>query len=128
MFLCVLRGFAATTSVDVYLDMESGSAGSSVTPGLLNSATHGGGGVWGTFVAPDSAASSLSAMTVTTSFEPLLGTPVMVGADTYTDSETSRGYAFRNSTDRQFASFLRRKTSQGRAQFIRPENLPGTRK
>ena len=33
-----------------------------------------------------------------------------------------------SSTDQQYASFLRRKTSQGRAQFIRPEDLPGTRK
>ena len=105
MFLCVLRGFAVTTSVDVYLDMESGSDNSRVSASLLNSATHGVGGSWGTFVAPDSAASSLSAMTVTTSFEPLLGTPVIVGTNTYTDRGTSHGYAFSNLSNRKFARY-----------------------
>ena len=128
MFLCVLRGFAATTSVDVYLDMESGSDNSTVTAGLLNSATHGGGGVWGAFDFPDSPAASLSTMKVTTDFEPLLGTPVMVGADTYTDRETSRGYAFRNSTDRQFARYTfdvtHPKVSMGC--FVRIGNFDGT--
>lgn len=98
IFLSVLRGVAAT-SVDVYLDMESGSDNSTVTAGLLNSATHGVGGSWTTFP------SSLSAMKVTTGFEPLLGAPVTVGTDSFTDSGTSRGYAFRNSTDREFARY-----------------------
>ena len=37
----------------------------------------------------------------------------------------SSGETADSSTDRQFASFLRRKTSQGRSQFIKPEDAPG---
>ena len=128
MFLCVLRGFAATTSVDVYLDMESGSDNSTVTAGLLNSATHGGGGVWGAFVFPDSPAGSLSTMKVTTDFEPLLGTPVIVGTNTYTDRGTSHGYAFSNLSNRKFARYTfdvtHPKVSMGC--FIRIGNFEGT--
>ena len=121
-FLCVLRGFAATTTVDVYLDMESGSANSTVTANLLNSATHGVGGTWSTFP------TSLSAMKVTTDFEPLLGTSVMVGTNTYADRGTSRGYAFLNSTDREFARYTfdvaQPKVSMGC--FVRIGNFDGS--
>jgi len=122
MFLCVLRGFAATTSVDVYLDMESGSDNSTVNAGLLNSATRGVGGSWTTFP------SSLSAMKVSTDFEPLLGAPVMVGANTYTDRGTSQGYAFRNSTDQEYARYtfddVQPKVSMGC--FVRIGNFTGS--
>lgn len=90
---------AVPTAVDVYLDMENGADGSIVTASRLNAATHGTGGVWTT------SPSSLSAMKVTTDFEPLLGAPVLVGAEAFTDRETTRGYAFRNSSDQEFARY-----------------------
>ena len=128
IFLCVLRGFAATTSVDVYLDMESGSDNSTVTAGLLNSATHGSGGAWGTFVFPDSPAAFLSTMKVTTDFEPLLGTPVTVGTDAYPDRGTSRGYSFSNLSNRKFARYTfdvtHPKVSMGC--FVRIGNFDGS--
>ena len=97
--LVTLRGVAATTPVDVYLDMEAGSDGALVTSNLLNAATHGTGGSWTTFP------STLSALRVTTDFEPVLGSQIFVGETLYTDQAGSRGYAFRNNTDREFACY-----------------------
>ena len=38
-----------TTAVDVYMSMESGLGGNTVTTNLLNAATHGQGGWWSLF-------------------------------------------------------------------------------
>lgn len=97
--LFAVHSIAATTRVDVYLDMESGTSGSLVTSALLNAATHGAGGSWATVPG------TLSAMHVTTGFEPTLGTQILVGDTLYTDATSSRGYAFRNVTDREFARY-----------------------
>jgi len=97
--LLAIRGVAATTPADVFLDMESGSGGSLVTSNLLNAATHGSGGSWTTFP------STLSALRVTTDFEPILGAQVLVGGNLYSDQSTTRGYVFRNNTDREFARY-----------------------
>ncbi len=97
--LLAIRGVAATTPANVYLDMESGSGGSLVTSNLLNAATHGSGGSWTTFP------STLSAMRVTTDFEPILGAQVLVGGNLYSDQSTTRGYVFWNNTDREFARY-----------------------
>lgn len=99
LVLLALRGGAATTPVDVFLDMEAGADGALVTSDLLNAATHGGGGSWTTFPA------TLSALRVTTDFEPTLGAPVLAGGTLYSDQATTRGYVFRNKTDREFARY-----------------------
>ncbi len=103
ILLLALRGLAVASVVDVYLDMENGSANASVNTNLLNAATHGVGGSWSTIRGTQAA--PLTAMKVTTDFDPLLGTPVEVGTNTYTDGRTSSGYVFRNSTDREFARY-----------------------
>lgn len=97
--LIAVHGVAATTRVDVYLDLEAGSSGSLITSNLLTAATHGIGGSWTTF--PE----TLTAMHVTTGFAPLLGTQVLVGDSLYSDATSSRGCAFHDVTDREFARY-----------------------
>jgi uncharacterized repeat protein (TIGR02543 family) len=94
-----LRGFAATTPADVYLNMETGSGGALVTSNLLNSATRGTGGSWTTFP------NTLSTMRVTTDFEPVLGSQIFLDGQMYSDAVATRGYAFRDTVDHEYARF-----------------------
>jgi hypothetical protein len=87
------------TAVDLYLDMESGLAGTEVTTNLLNAATHGQAGWWSLF--PD----SVTELKVSTAFDQPLGGTVTVGGTGYTDAWGSRSLACQNSNTRQFARF-----------------------
>lgn len=123
LFFCGLHAFGATTTVDVYLDVESGLNGSFVTPGLLDTATHGGGGAWS--VSPPGSMS----MRVATDLDQPLGSAVVAGGATYTDAGSTRTLAFRNTQDRdrEYAAFTlaipRTKISMGC--FVRVGNFTG---
>ena len=120
LLFCALNTFGAITTVDVYLDMESGSDSSLVTTGILNAATHGTGGDWST---------TATSMRVSTAFEQPLGSPVVAGGTTYTDAGSTRTFAFRNTQgrDHEYATYAltasTAKASMGC--FVRMGNFTG---
>jgi uncharacterized repeat protein (TIGR02543 family) len=120
LICCALNTFGATTTVDVYLDMESGADGSVATAGILNAATHGSGGDWST---------TATSMRVSTAFEQPLGSPVMVGSTSYTDTGSTRTFAFRNTQGRDYEYASYTLTSQAAKVsmgcFVRVGNFTG---
>jgi hypothetical protein len=111
-----------TTAADLYLDMESGLAGTEITTNLLNAGTRGQGGWWSLFP------NSVTELTVSTSFDQPLGGTVTVGGTAYTDGGSSRSIACGNSRNRQFARFTfnapKARVSLGC--FVRLGNFDGT--
>jgi hypothetical protein len=123
LFSCVVNAFGAATTVDVYLDMESGFNGSLVTASLLGAATHGGAGGWSVFP------SDATSMRIVTDFDPPLGSPVVASGTTYTDAGSTSALAFRNRAgkDREYAIYALT-SSQPRMSmgcFVRVGNFTG---
>src|SRR5580765_3441632 len=102
LLLLAARAFgAATTVLDVYVDMENSTDGAPVTTNMLNACTAGSGGRWVTSANP------MTAFKVATRYEQQIRGPVRVGSTDYFDTNgATRTLMFTNTTDREFARYI----------------------